>query len=303
MPDLTFNQFPISGKIVDFDQLQTDVNNLNANAVLESRTINGYDLSANRTIYAQDVPSKNLLPNTAGSVSGNGLTITANADGSVTVSGTATANVTYYFVGSDSSRHDFQSGTFIVSDGVESGDSANRHMFVNYYEGSTYKGQANTYSTPQFTLGSGYSIRCGLYITNGTALNTPVTFYPMIRLASITDDTYVPYAKTNVELTGTVGSLLKVLKLSDTIGALSAGDSGFRTLTGTIENGYKAIKINTIEYGHPGTSKFVVCTSSLSGTTGNISCYCPYYAYGATQANSTDFSVYILCVKDEISTS
>ena len=50
MPDLTFNQFPISGKIVDFDQLQTDVNNLNANAVLESRTINGLDLSQNRVL-------------------------------------------------------------------------------------------------------------------------------------------------------------------------------------------------------------------------------------------------------------
>ena len=37
-------------------------------------------------------------------------------------------------------------------------------------------------------------------ITSGATVNNQ-TFYPMIRLASITDDTYVPYAETNYQLT------------------------------------------------------------------------------------------------------
>lgn len=37
-------------------------------------------------------------------------------------------------------------------------------------------------------------------VFNGAVITTPVKFYPMIRRAEITDDTYVPYAPTNRDL-------------------------------------------------------------------------------------------------------
>lgn len=197
MPDITYNQFPISGKIVDFDTLQNDVNNLNANAVLENRTINGYDLSENRTIYAQDVPSKNLLPNTASSTSSNGVTVTVNADGSVTVSGTASANVEvdlYTF-----SASELASLSGCILSGCPSGGSQNGYNI-------TLQGSNSPWTTYARDIGSGATISSGsaiakvfIWVGSGTAISTPITFYPMIR-PSTAPAGYVPYAKTNVEL-------------------------------------------------------------------------------------------------------
>ena len=201
MPDITYNQFPISGKIVDFDTLQNDVNNLNANAVLESRTINGYDLSENRTIYAQDVPSKNLCPNSATSKTESGITMTVNSDGSITVSGTASARVDLT-LGYLSAQQLTDMGSAILT-GCPSGGSASTYKLRIQDTASPYAiiaqdtGSGNTLGTP--TTERTYEIY--ISISSGTAISTPITFYPMIRLASVTDDTYVPYAKTNVELT------------------------------------------------------------------------------------------------------
>ena len=49
---------------------------------------------------------------------------------------------------------------------------------------------------------------CFIYISvlKNASFATPVTVYPMLRLASDTDDTYAPYAMTNKELTDLVNT-------------------------------------------------------------------------------------------------
>ena len=87
--------------------------------------------------------------------------------------------------------------------GCPSGGSVNTYNMALLYSDGT------SWSTLQRDAGDGqlitnfgehlyYSIRINLQA--GTVINN-LTFYPMIRLASIEDATYEPYAKTNQELT------------------------------------------------------------------------------------------------------
>lgn len=133
--------------------------------------------------------AKNLLPNTGVSIAKNGMTYTVNTDGSVTVSGTATATHSFYIA-----TGSFDSEKDIILTGCPAGGSAETYCLelANYALKDTGSGIAK--------------IGCLIYntrilIQNGTAISTPITFRPMIRLASDFDATYAPYAKTNRELT------------------------------------------------------------------------------------------------------
>lgn len=135
---------------------------------------------------------KNLLPNTGTSTTINGVTFTVNADGSVTVNGTATATADYYGMAQVS----LGSGTFALSGCPEGGSEQTYFLGVrvnnswsasgkDYGDGKTVTGEITRWA---ITIRSGY-----------TADN--LTFYPMLRDASIQDDTYVPYGMSNAELT------------------------------------------------------------------------------------------------------
>lgn len=125
---------------------------------------------------------KNLLKNTLASVTKQGLTYTVNADGSVTVTGTATAN-SYVAIPINQTYP-----VDVIASGAPSGNTA------IYTQTTTSDGNKNE-------TGAGVTITAGttinemrLRINNGTTAN--VTFYPMLRLASDTDTTYEPYKAT-----------------------------------------------------------------------------------------------------------
>lgn len=99
--------------------------------------------------------------------------------------------------------------------------------------------------------------------------------------------------------TKTLLNAIKRVRVTDVIGAMSAGDSGYRTLTATIPTGYKTIGWS-VSLSHPGTSKFCVMVSFAIEATGSLTFYAPYYAYGATPAASSDYTVDILCIKSEM---
>lgn len=68
MADITYTQFPIEADIVDISQIETDISNaqtdilnLGQNKADKTTTINGLSLAQNRTLYVQDIPSKNIL--------------------------------------------------------------------------------------------------------------------------------------------------------------------------------------------------------------------------------------------------
>lgn len=137
---------------------------------------------------------KNLLKNTAVSKTQNGVTFTVNADGTVSVSGTATAGVTLPIgqVGVEKGR------TYAVSGCPEGGAALTYRLDARYYKRGTIT-----------TIGSALDIGDGTIVTlpddaddnrlliyirigDGTDVDGRI-FAPMLRYAEITDDAYEPY--------------------------------------------------------------------------------------------------------------
>lgn len=143
--------------------------------------------------------AKNLLPNNATSQTINGITFTVNSDGSVTANGTASGGngyiVTY--------RGLIKAGRYILS-GCPSGGGSSKYR-ISIRDG----GVTTAYTLiaedigdgSEFTIGSDISnVYVYFTVTSGNTVSNLV-IYPMIRPASVKDDTYVPYAMTNFELT------------------------------------------------------------------------------------------------------
>lgn len=129
--------------------------------------------------------SKNLLPNKATTKVTSGITYTVNADGTVTVDGTASANVYLELCTMDFGDTNIVSyekenvpvNGYILTSDIPNGGDANFRM--------VYNGTNKIISI---------NVNSGKHVDN-------VTVKPMIRDARITDKTYVPYVMTNKELT------------------------------------------------------------------------------------------------------
>lgn len=140
---------------------------------------------------------KNLLSpkNASATHTVNGVTFTMNGDGSVKVSGTATAEAIYTLISSSAKALGLASGRYTLS-----GGSSNVTMQIQY--NGTWL--SDTGNAPSFTYNSASTASdlARLIVGNGKTVNE--TIYPMIRSASIPDDTYVPYASNNAKLDATV---------------------------------------------------------------------------------------------------
>ena len=134
---------------------------------------------------------KNKLPSHAvGSTTTNGVTFTVRADGSIALSGTATA------------RTDFVISTFNVPNtslaisGAPSGGSAKWNLRIDL----TASGEANQCyddgsATASRTMNTAVGTQVKAVIRVYSGINVDgLVFYPMLRLASVTDDTYEPYS-------------------------------------------------------------------------------------------------------------
>lgn len=128
----------------------------------------------------------------------NGLTFTVNGDGSITVSGTASATTKFRCHYADVSDFKLGAGEYVLS-GCPSGGSLDTYRL--FCQDANDIGNGST-----FTLSGETSVGIGITIVSGTVISTPLTFKPMIRDARITDNTYVPYAMTNNELTERVAA-------------------------------------------------------------------------------------------------
>ena len=147
--------------------------------------------------------AKNLLPNKWLSATLRGITFTANADGSVTANGTATADAE---VSVDFPVSNLIKGESYILNGCPSGGSVSKYTVDifgipwNAADFPLYRdtGDGVAFTVPRNMQATTFRVR--VLIANGQTVNNLV-FYPMIRLASDPDDTYQPYAMTNKELT------------------------------------------------------------------------------------------------------
>lgn len=139
-----------------------------------------------------------------------GIDFTLNSDGSVTANGRATGNAYFRLhTRSQGEARDFviPNGKYIAN-GCPSGGSTSTYYIVytatingvSYEYGNDIgEGLNLTLAGDDFSANE-VNLQGVIYIMNGTTVNN-LTFYPMIRPASVSDSTYAPYAMTNKELT------------------------------------------------------------------------------------------------------
>lgn len=134
---------------------------------------------------------KNLLKNTAVSQTKNGVTFTVNEDGSVTANGTATSNAIFTL-----SEISLTVGKKYTLSGCPEGGSSTTFKLYGL-DTTNWAGEGNDYGNGDtFTnRRSPAQYRIAIY-AGYTADN--LTFYPMLRYAEISDDTYESY-KPSVE--------------------------------------------------------------------------------------------------------
>ena len=125
--------------------------------------------------------SKNLLQVTAKTQTKSGITFTISADGVVTVTGTATANA-FLTLGSVSLKKGVQ---YMLSGCPLGGGHAKYRLY--WQQTSYYDNGEGVLYTPSADE-TGY---VNLAVYEGNTVN--LTFYPMVRLASITDNTWEVY--------------------------------------------------------------------------------------------------------------
>ena len=143
--------------------------------------------------------SKNLLryPYRQTTTTFNGITFTDNGDGSVTVNGTATADV--YFILDFTSENLAPGQEYIASIGETHHDKF--WMCLDYFKSDgSYSNMKGVYAVSTFTAPSDYAGTRAFLVVEGGGIVDNVTVYPMIRHASIEDGTYEPYAEAGIEL-------------------------------------------------------------------------------------------------------
>lgn len=133
---------------------------------------------------------KNLLDVPDAINTTKGVSFAVDSDGIVTATGTPTEVFAVSLLGTYSEPISFPAGTYIMSGGVDS----NHYLRVRIHNAD---GTLKTYKVDEgkgkeFTVESGELISVSIYFANLNAVSEMV-FKPMIRLASVADDTFEPY--------------------------------------------------------------------------------------------------------------
>ena len=168
--------------------------------------------------------AKNLLPNNNTSKTINGITYTVNDDGSVTANGTATANAEFIFIKDTDDVIEFKNlirDKTVTLSGCPSGGGGTTYTLRKWGQSTsgTYydTGDGVTFTADAESLDNN-SWNFQIRVYNGVTVSN-LTFYPMLRLASDTDDTYQPYAKTNQQLTEDKAEQTEVNDIVNVLGA------------------------------------------------------------------------------------
>lgn len=133
---------------------------------------------------------KNLLDNTATTKISNGITFTVNSDGTVLVDGTNDTSANSSLV---INRYDLSPGTYILN-GCPSGGASNTYRLAIQETGSySVLGSIDIGNgSGEFTIDTTTSVQIAIFIQKGLTINN-LLFKPMLREATIADDTYEQY--------------------------------------------------------------------------------------------------------------
>lgn len=133
---------------------------------------------------------KNLLDNTAITKISNGITFTVNSDGTVLADGTndTTANSSLII-----NRYELSPGTYVLN-GCPSGGAINTYRLAIQETGSySVLGSIDIGNgSGEFTIDTTTTVQIAIFIQKGLTINK-LLFKPMLRKATIADDTYEQY--------------------------------------------------------------------------------------------------------------
>lgn len=151
--------------------------------------------------------AKNILKRKDVTATRNGITVTVNEDGSVTANGTATANAQFDLWTRGTNDWFLKANTYRLTGCPEGGSGSTYELALI----KTTSGGGSTVVTRDYGSGANFTVTnesesYGAYIMirSGQTVNN-LTFFPMLRVAAIQDDTYEPYAMTNAELSYDTG--------------------------------------------------------------------------------------------------
>ena len=214
-----------------------DMRPVTSNAVAEEVEDLDTEIADINNVYG----AKNLLSTPYYSESGlnsNGVVYTINDDGSVTANGTANGSSTFYLAYHvKGSKLQFINGCIFSE--LSDGSSTTYFLSINQsaspwtsYCRINNEGEKVISGIPNDDTLVDIIIR----VANGATV-TNKTFYPMIRIASIKDDAYVPYAMTNKSLTDAYGLISRRFKV------VVSNTFGTETLPDDWETGYRFIYV------------------------------------------------------------
>ena len=202
------------------------------------------------TNYVAENNVKNMCPTFPTSGSAAGVDYTTAANGIVTAIGTSTGQTAFYAV--NQVANVLPAGNYIASAGSNASEDLRLVVLIKRANNSSVYIECTTSQDKPFTVYADDQFMSIYIRTNGGDKAINGTISPMIRDASITDPTYAPYAKTNVELTADVAGLNNVKSFAGTndftfftnlCAALNAellnvGDSSIGVVTWTGSNKY-----------------------------------------------------------------
>lgn len=223
---LTAGLYETIAVITAGDALTIGVNLKSANKIAD--TMDGLQDAYNIT------GAKNLCPNEASDTTTTDITWDVLSDGSIQVSGTAASN---RGITLNSDGITLTAGTYTITTGQANEANVDVILVAKKKSDNSIIARSNSYEySATFTLAQATDVIFVLStVHTGVAIN--VRIFPMCRVASITDDAYVPYAMTNRDLTTEISNSAKKLSssLTGTTLNLSIAPGNDYTIT---EDGY-----------------------------------------------------------------
>ena len=191
---------------------------------------------------------KNLLDNTATTKISNGITFTVNSDKTVNVNGTNDTSANSSLV---INRYDLSPGTYILN-GCPSGGASNTYRLAIQETGSySILGSIDIGNgSGEFTIDTTTNVQIAIFIQKGLMVNN-LLFKPMLRKATIADDTYEQYgASPSPDYLSEIENLegknkLKLIPLVYDI--ITVNKDGSIVLNGTLEDDWTGATVANLD--------------------------------------------------------
>lgn len=251
----SFGTFMITNESVAYIRFNDKSNDLTTKYMLVEGEYTASTMPDYET-YGYKVPvvvnGKNLLQNTATTQTKNGVTFTVNEDKSISCNGTASSNA-FFKIG------DIQLKKNCIMSGCPEGGANNSYVMRLYNNGSVFKTDSGDGVLINSEIQNGYA---EIRIAAGYTCDN-ITFYPMIRLAEIEDNTYEPYIEetTNIYLDNPIRTVEDEVEYIDYF-----KQKHHRVRKNLLQNTATTQTVNGVTFT-VNNDKSITCNGTATGTT------------------------------------